>query len=204
MKKLFLLFLIPITVFGQLQTQNGEWYFEKVYESDLSQAEIKGKVNEWIAMTFNDANTVIKMNTAEKIIVKGRTNFDYTYNGTLIPCDLSFSLITDLKDGRYKVTMEDFSLESSMGIGKKIITPIYPNEGFTFEKFKEMYLSQIKAMPEQYQDPAMKQFNNEDQLKKLYDESLIMNSEINKNFKTKTMGMVNDLITHVDKKNEDW
>ena len=80
MKKiLLLLVLIPYFSNGQIQYKDdGSIYFDKVYQVDLEKEEIKSRVNEWMALNFNDSNNVIKMNTNDKIIANGIVEFFMT------------------------------------------------------------------------------------------------------------------------------
>jgi len=101
MKKfLLLLILIPPVSFSQIQyNPDSSFVFQEVYEVPFSKQEIKTKANEWIALNFNNSNNVIRLNTEDKIILKGN----------LGKPDIDFDLITEFKDGRYKLIINNIS-----------------------------------------------------------------------------------------------
>jgi len=101
MKKfLLLLILIPSVSFSQIQyNPDSSFVFQEVYEVPFSKQEIKTKANEWIALNFNNSNNVIRLNTEDKIILKGN----------LGKPDIDFDLITEFKDGRYKIIIDNIS-----------------------------------------------------------------------------------------------
>lgn len=101
MKKITLLLIFIHSIsFSQIQYHSdSSFFFQKIYEIELPKQEIREKVNEWIAISFKNSNNVIKLNTEDKIILKGKLNNS----------DIDFDLITEFKDGRYKILLNNIT-----------------------------------------------------------------------------------------------
>jgi|TARA_B110000211_G_C13952357_1_gene496772 hypothetical protein len=118
MKKLLILLSIISTSFVNAQEfpiseKTGKVSYEGVVKIDsLSAQEIYSRANEWFAITFNSAQSVIQMNDAEakKIIGKGSTNVMFrTFDGGQFFYTISFFA----KEGRYKYIITDIYHKSS-------------------------------------------------------------------------------------------
>lgn len=132
---------ISLCGFGQVHyNEEGTIFYEKVFDADsLNKSEIKEKVNEWLALNFNDSNNVIKMNSEDKIVSKGIITLPYEYREYRSEYKINFDLITDFKDGRYKVLIDN--LESST------MPSLILNEHFlTLDEYEIMALEMAKKI----------------------------------------------------------
>jgi hypothetical protein len=113
MRYLFITFLMISSIcFSQIQyDSDNNLYYEKVNQIDLPQEEIKSIVNEWMALNFKDANNVIKMNSDSKIITKGVFTITETVNSITITHPVNFDLITEFREGRYKVSFKNIDIK---------------------------------------------------------------------------------------------
>ncbi len=147
--KLLILGMLLLPVLAQSQIKfdgSNSLYFENVYDvPETSSHLIKSAANEWIAINFNDANHVIKMNTDEKIINKGLVKTSYTWTGNLVDLTVEFDMITEFKENRYKLTLNNITYKTrSMDP-----TPIsWTPEPMTREDYKILLQSLIDDMPE--------------------------------------------------------
>ena len=157
MKKfLLLLILIPSVSFSQIQyNTDSSFVFQEVYEVQLSKPEIRKKVNEWIALNFNNSNNVIKLNSEDKIIVKGN----------LGKPDIDFDLITEFKDGRYKILIDNIS-----ELDKPLYYDILYKDGkmLSFEKYLQFSEELIRSSTDIKEKYIRKVLDNETAMKSGY------------------------------------
>lgn len=106
MKRIIMLAIFFI-VFSSISSfaDNG---FEKIHKVNLSKDQIHNAVIEWIATTFNDPSSVIKLNdkAGGKIIVKGLMDTGYyseLFNvGRPLTAQCKFTIKIDIKDNKYR------------------------------------------------------------------------------------------------------
>lgn len=111
MKKLFFFLLfIPLLTISQE-------YSEVVQVEGKSTDQLYSSAREWFALTFNSANDVLQMDdpVAGKLIGKGVRQVDYT--GVELPTymNMYFTLMVELKDGRYKQTITVNDIQNRAG-----------------------------------------------------------------------------------------
>jgi len=148
MKKLLPILLLFFTsIYTQAQVkynESGALYFEEVYEApNQSKEEIHKAVNEWIALNFKDANHVIKLNTEDKIINKGLVKSSYNVNGINSDITIEFDMISEFKDGRYKILIDDLNYRVPSGESNPIS---WTDERMSKEEFKIFYIDLINKM----------------------------------------------------------
>ena len=89
--------------------------FSHVYHIDLTASKIHGKVNQWVARSFNDYHSVVQYDDKEnyRLITKSITDFDEV--GLIA---MSFALTIDCKDGRYRVLADalNFKVTTEEGL----------------------------------------------------------------------------------------
>jgi len=119
MKKLLILLSIISTSFVNAQEfpiseKTGKVSYEGVVKLDsLSSSDIYTRANEWFAITFNSAKSVIQMNdiNSKKIIGKGSTSVLFrSFDGGQFFYTISFFA----KEGRYKYIITDIYHKSSL------------------------------------------------------------------------------------------
>ena len=104
MKNLIIALLITFKGYSQQLNRTNDGYTE-VVEVELSKKEIHQKLNEWVAVNYKSANSVVQLNTEDKLIVKGnfalslsvmKYNFSYRINNTLT---------LSIRDNKYKIDL---------------------------------------------------------------------------------------------------
>jgi hypothetical protein len=108
MRKFMIFICLIIISCGTLTPHNREnklQYFEDL--SGMKKEIIYDKANQWIAKTFNSANSVIQYQNkkAGKMICKGVG----TFYETLAYRKFNFTLTIDIKDNKMRLTFENFS-----------------------------------------------------------------------------------------------
>lgn len=143
--------------------------FSYVYQTDIPLTQLFGKVNQWVAKSFNDYKSVIQYEDKEnhRLIMKGIL----LLSGTWVD-NLSLSLTFDCKEGKYRIladgmiikvgakefTYERYiaaSVEEIFGVAPidaKIIEELQAQRQVAFEKFEK---AKKKWKPNQfhYQKP---------------------------------------------------
>jgi len=105
--------------------------FEKIHKVNMSKDQIHNAVIEWIATTFNDPSSVIKVNdrVGGQIIVNGAIAVSIT---NIPESDLKtickFKSIFNIKKNKYKIVYQDFIGGDQWFIDK------YPDTMFSFDK----------------------------------------------------------------------
>lgn len=165
-KVIYFLVFLPLISFSQIQyDSDGNLFFEKVYESDQSKQDLKGNINEWVAINFNDANNVIKMNSEDKIITKGTFKLPVTSNGYTYNYDINFDLITDFKEGKYKILFNNIFLKHEQNLNFQM-----KKDFMSLEDYKTVSLNAAKKIGSY---KAMLKLIEKDQYLELYNEAKI-------------------------------
>lgn len=201
MKKiLLLLVLIPYFSNGQIQYKDdGSIYFDKVYQVDLEKEEIKSSVNEWMALNFNDSDNVIKMNTTDKIIANGIVSVLYDKNKIDQVYRIKFSLITEFKKERYKILINNFSLEE--GIPNIVID----KELISKEEYKRLTIANAEKLGKTKW--AKKFIERDNKFSDLYEDAKRTNEFVLNVFLNEVKTMAGSLNNHVQKmavNNDNW
>jgi len=217
MKNLLFIFLFLPTIINaqfEVDTLNQKIYFSKVYEVTKTKKETHQKVNEWIALNFKDATSVIKLNTEDKIIVKGIFNRTYYYMDQPVNTKVHFILECSIRANRYKIDLYDFT-ESNIYNGSTIEAPI--NDFFKYLTY-ESYVKETKKVYNeifsQYKSKSMikelkkeydKKFNDTIKLKQEFNDAIDgMNTKNNK-IKIHSESITNSIYEYVNKKeSDDW
>ncbi len=196
---LYFLAIIPVISFSQMQTdENDNLYFEKVYEVGLSQEKIKSNVNEWVATSFNDANNVIKMNTSDKIIAKGIFNIENVYKGFSSNLEIHYDLITEFKENRYKILIENLIIKNMFGGDMPL-----KKEFITMDEYK---IYTLKFASEMGTLKAMKRIMESYKYLELYNNSQASYNINLKNVENRLVGMAENINSAVQSSIEksDW
>jgi hypothetical protein len=88
--------------------------FEEVVQEDgKTTKELYTIIKAWAALNFKSANDVIQMDDSENGILIGKGNFTYIGPGGItyrcIDGHVNFTLKAQVKEGRYKITIGDFT-----------------------------------------------------------------------------------------------
>jgi len=208
MKKHILFFLaIIFSSFINAQVKidslNGKIYLETVHEVDLKKGELKSKANDWIAKNFNNSNYVIKINSEDKILVRGQFKagaYFSSYGATVYsPRDVDFILDLKFKDGRYKTEILDITLTGA-GI----------QHGFeTYFMDLESYREYSKKMLESYdglgKKAGLKRLNNDKKFKKSYDANKKYGAQIIEQVIRKIEDIDKSILVNMNsRKKDDW
>ena len=99
MKKLLLLFmLIPMTVFCQEYSGNNT--FSKVIKAEGKSAqEIRNSIREWVSETYNEAGSVIDLDSESKTIIKGITPINSYYEEYVVTTKYYTTITCSFKEG---------------------------------------------------------------------------------------------------------
>ena len=172
-----LLFLAPFLASAQLKTSDqGSIYYEEIVQADsLTQKEIHSKIYQWFAINFNDSNSVIKMNTENKIIGNGNSNFTINSGGYPVPSTLKYSMIIEIKEGRYKILIDNVT-NNIQGFSN----PVAKNK-LTYEEWLEVYKEQIQGMDDILRKASEKLLKNEKHLKETYEMAINVQEQIFEN-----------------------
>lgn len=135
MKRFLLPLLMLVSSFASAQVltkddvaiQNNS--FSYIYQTDVPLTELFGKVNQWVAKSFNDYKSVIQYEDKDnhRLIVKGMI----VSNGVWEE-NLNFAMTFDCKEGKYRVVTDgmmiqaeglEFAYDRYIGV---TVTDIYP------------------------------------------------------------------------------
>ncbi|WP_340074486.1 DUF4468 domain-containing protein [Leptobacterium sp. I13] len=212
MHKLFGFAFLLISSFSfaqfKIDSLNGNVKFIKVYTvADTSKKAIYQKCKEWVAINFKDSNSVIKLDTKDKILVKGLFDINYISNGYPITSNVDFVMSVSFKDGRYKLQMDNFIIVNNVN-GQIVKTPINNyNPSMSYEEYKERLLKQAEEQTDEFIKKATyKILQNEKQLRKSYDETVEVSKNILGEVKTEIENTFVSLNNYVNKNSddEDW
>lgn len=116
MKKIFLFLVLLLSVLGASAQEKPLEFSEVIQAEGKSAQELYVIVKSWVATNFRSANAVIQMDDKESGVLIGKGNFDYRAPGGMsyrfIDGPVWFTLNIQTRDGRYKVTLNDFRHES--------------------------------------------------------------------------------------------
>lgn len=196
----FVLFLLPSFCFAQL-TYNSDrsiTYEEVVQIDSLSKNEIHKKVLSWFQKKYNSTNSEIRINSPEEILFNLVESIDYKVNGMPYPATIDFTMTTKLKDGKYKLIIED--LYSNINDFRKKVS----DQQMTFEEYKIFYKSQIEEMEGYTKEAAEKMLKNDKQMITVYNVAMKSNKDIFENSKAAIIETVNSLKENLEGSDEDW
>jgi len=114
MRKIIVLAVFFIAFFSNSSFADG---FEKIHKVNMSKDQIHNAIIEWIATTFNDPSSVIKVNdkAGGKVIVKGLVEVDGPgSHGNTLTFTRKFTMIVDIKKNKYKIKYSDFYMHDVM------------------------------------------------------------------------------------------
>ena len=137
---LILFFSLPIQLYSQVyidSINNNEIKFKQVYDVDLKKDEIRKLVNKWIAVNFKDANTVIKLDNEDNIILKGVFITSALMGDMHLEQFVDYTLDISYKDNKYKI--EFYDLKKYHEILKNYKTPVSANTE-SFESYHKKRL----------------------------------------------------------------
>ena len=124
MKRISALIFLTLcfAVFGQdklpefPRNEKGEITYQEVVQVEgVSAAELRSRARAWIANTFRSAKDVVQLDDAEagRIIVKGLLGATWNISKRLARTDyFRHTLTIEIKDGRYRYTLDSFALTS--------------------------------------------------------------------------------------------
>ena len=116
MKKIFLFLVLLLSVLGASAQEKPLEFSEVIQAEGKSAQELYVIVKAWVATNFRSANAVIQMDDKESGILIGKSYFDYRAPKGMIyrfiDGYISFTLNVQTRQGRYKVTLNDFRHES--------------------------------------------------------------------------------------------
>ena len=197
----FLLLLLPLSVLAQFQSNDeGLLYYEEVVQADsLSKQEIHSKVNEWFSVSFNDSNSVIKMNTESKIIGNGNSSFSVQFNMSQIPYRLEYSITVDFKDERYKILINNIYSKAN-----GFESPIAKTE-MSYKEWLSAYKKQIEEMDPDTKKLIEKQLSKEKVMRQTYQASVDVQKKVYNQAVYEITNIVESLKSHVrSNQNNDW
>lgn len=119
MKKLIFIVITTICVNANAQsivlpidTVTGKITYSYVSTQDSTpQSELHKRAIEWFTLTFKSGKDVIQLNEKDKIIGKGALSMVTTGRGESV--SVLFTIIIDLKDGKYKYKISNFIVSQS-------------------------------------------------------------------------------------------
>jgi len=93
--------------------------FEKIHKVNMSKDQIHNAVIEWIATTFNDPSSVIKVNdkAGGQVIVQPIVHVIFKPRFCEEICE--FKTIINIKDGRYKILYTNFFIVGEFNNSRK-------------------------------------------------------------------------------------
>ena len=199
-KLLILLLLSPFYSFSQWNPEGpGYLYFEKVYEVEMEKEEIKKATNEWIAVTYNSPETVTKLSTSDKTIISPSFEIHTQFNGYSFPNNVTFDLTAEFKEGRYRLRIDNIYLPNSV--------PVATSEMMDFTAFKKAFEETAANLTGAAKKEHEKLLKNEKKLKKMYDDGIGMQNQIQEKVKSYLENnMINSLNNYVKnyKEDSDW
>ncbi|MDL5514307.1 DUF4468 domain-containing protein [Arenibacter sp. M-2] len=120
MKKILSIIILLSTqiIFSQIvfDSINRTVYLDQVYEVNGTEKQIHDLAKEWIALNFNSAKDVIQLDLKNKIILKGQTSLAYNS----LWKTLKFIFNISIKEGRYRLVINDFVHEGIMDLSQSI------------------------------------------------------------------------------------
>jgi hypothetical protein len=139
-----ILLLSPFFTFAQEYVQfprlpkdsltNQVTYKQIIEVPGVSAGEIYNRSREWFATTFKSANAVLQMQDKEAGKLIGKGNFSHAYlvsAGVVLNYIIDFTVNVTIKEGKYRVIIDDYKLTSSAGNNPGspgTIEAIYQNE----------------------------------------------------------------------------
>lgn len=148
-KSIMLLFLFGILFSVNAQvvmTKDSFPCFQSVYKVEGSNSnQIHTLLKTWIAINYKSAKDVIQLDDPEngKIIMKGTSDFYYTIYLSQIPCTCRYIITFDIKDNKFRASMEISDITASYRYGdSSILSHISPNSKSAWTK--SVYSSVIK------------------------------------------------------------
>ena len=167
-KILCFLLLFPLFMNSQIKRNDaGVVYYQEIFEFEgKTHQAIKDLTFEWIAINFNDANHVIKMNTEDKIINKGNIKTSYNWDGIIVDLTNSFDMISEFKDNRLRLTLENITYKTANSGEIEINWDLEP---ISLDEFKVVMQNLINDMANSPNRKLMiKILNNPDKLEQHY------------------------------------
>lgn len=138
--------------YGQIkETKSGTLYYERVFEVDsMKQKTIAAAVKEWVALSFNNSNNVIKLSTDDKLIVKGISSVYERYQNTIADGKIEFDLIAEFKDNKYRLQI------SRINYRKEVLDNYYPVTYYPAEQTAEEFKKVMEVAVDNMSDGALK------------------------------------------------
>ena len=186
LKIILILFLIlPIYSNSQIyidSINNNEVKFKQLYNVDLKKDKIRKLVNKWIAVNFNDANTVIKLDNEDNTILKGTFIVSTPADNVSLKSLIDYTLDVSYKDNKYKI--EFYDLIRYYEIMKDTKKTVDPNTE-TFEHYNKIRSHKSREENQINYDKALKyrEAENSQITSYLVNISKTLNEYINKNTK---------------------
>jgi len=101
---LLLIAALPITIFCQEYSGNNT-YSEVIQAEGKSAQEIRNSIRVWVSESYNDAGSVIDLDSESKTIIKGITPITGTYGGYAVTTNYYTTITCSFKEGRFKVDL---------------------------------------------------------------------------------------------------
>ena len=111
MKNLIIALLITFKGYSQQLNRTNDGYTE-VVEVELSKKEIHQKLNEWVAVNYKSANSVVQLNTEDKLIVKGNFALSLSVTKYTFPYRINNTLTFSIRDNKYKIDLAPTGISS--------------------------------------------------------------------------------------------
>jgi hypothetical protein len=144
---MILFILLPALVQSQFKVDSisKEVSFINIRQVEANNEIIHNKVQEWIAINYNESNEVVQLNTTHKIILKGQFAFEYTtdYDGKVYSRNSQayYTMNLTFKDNKYRVII----VFNKLNIGNNI-EPISSIFISSKEDFKRVVIKNSEDM----------------------------------------------------------
>ncbi|WP_228853279.1 DUF4468 domain-containing protein [Aegicerativicinus sediminis] len=189
-----------ISLAQQYYDDNGSFHYREVFELEgKSQEQLYNSVKKWIAVNFNDANNVIKMDSKDQIIVKGLTSIQ---NKGEVKVD--FTLDIAFKEGRYKLEMYD--LDANFTVSPQYPTVKVPTinpDVYTVEDYKKQFI-QTTIAAGGTEKMAMKSIDSKKFSDKYWPDAQEYNRQTAKELKKTADSFAANIKSAAGSKKDDW
>jgi len=113
----------------------------------VDKKELFSRARNWFAQTYQSANSVLQVNDSESGELTGKGSFTITPTmlGMGIPTRVDHTIQVEVKDGRYRVTVNNFYVESKNNVGGPINNIKNTSRGF-IDKIHQQTDEQVRGM----------------------------------------------------------
>lgn len=154
MKRIALLLVIGLMLSGcatikgpDITIVENATYQEVIVSPGKSQQQLFEKSKQWLALTFVSSKKVIEYEniTEGRIIGNGSSTVTYTVEGLsagkmVIPQDVLFTMIEDIKDGKVRLTINNVMLKNKGGVSEPAVY------AYAWEQLKPQFMSLCSSL----------------------------------------------------------